>query len=405
MQYAAIALVFAIGCGDDSQAVAVDAAPARDASADGSSADGGPDLAFDDQWVGTGGEVSAAVAPDGTMVVAWCGSGLEWVHGDARTLTFSSAASLSPDNCDPTVAFSGSTFYLADDCRLNSGAGICLRVSTNMGHSWSQEQIVDSQPMLVDRPWVFATPGGGAVITWGRYPDLANNVGYTFAADVAPDGMLTNTTMLTNGNPACTSMPGVVDVLGDVFAIGNLATDLQPATEHGLMYLWSRLEGTAWTQRMMPSPDGPTYAYPSITATPDGTLWVFYTDENSAVYLTKSTDHGETWSERVRVNPQSQTQHVILVWAAAGEDGVVRMTWYEREPTAIATWHVYFARSDTMNPVRVDSGPAFLGGNGEYGAQPGAWLGDFTAVVTDGVRDYVAYTAADGVHVAASRRP
>ena len=419
MRYAAIALWFVVGCGDDSMSAAggaggsggsggtADASMPDAMQPDGSTT--GCDLVFDDHVIGPGAEVSAAMAPDGTMVIAYCSQGLTVVRGDARTMTFDAPQTVGPGFCDPTLAYAGTTFYLADDCRDQSGNyGICEHVSSDGGRTWSQARFVDTSTGLVDRPWIFPGTGGKAVMTWNRYPDLSNNIGYTFATSVDTDGTLGQMAMLTTGTPACTSMPGTVDRNGDVFAVGNLATDLAPASEEGPMYLWSQLGGNAWTQNMMPSPDGPVYAYPSITSTPDSTLWVFYTDEMSAVYLTYSTSQGATWSNRVRVNPQTQTPRVILVWAQAGADGQVRMTWYEQEAGSNPpTWHVYFARTDAMTPVRVDPDAAFRGTNGEFddnfrnSSEP--WLGDFTSVVTDGMHDYVVYTANSQIHVAASR--
>jgi hypothetical protein len=382
-----------------------------DATMADASIDGAPpacDLTFDDQVIASGAEVSAAVAPDGTMVIGYCSLGLALtvVRGNARTLMFEPPQTVAPGFCDPTLAYSAGTFYLADDCRSGSGYGICLHVSADMGRTWSPARFVDESSGLVDRPWIFAVPGGGALMTWNHYP--GGNLGYTYTVDVASDGTLGTRVALTNGSPACTSMPGIVDPSGDVFAVGNLATDLAPASENGPMYLWSKLEGASWTHLMMPSPDGPVYAYPSITSTPDGTLHVFYTDERSAVYLTKSMDRGQSWSPPQRINPQSQTSRVVLVWAAAGDDGLIRMTWYERVAGSNPpTWHVYYARSDRLGPVQLDQGAAFRGTNGEYddnfrnSTEP--WLGDFTAVLTDGVRDYVVYTANSEIHLAASR--
>src|SRR5262249_15959796 len=155
----------------------------------------------------------------------YCHSGLSVVRGNARMMTFETPQPVGPGFCDPTLAFSGSTFYLADDCRDNGGNyGICEHVSSDMRRTSSQPRFVDPASGLVDRPWIFAGSGGDAVMTWNRYPDLSNNIGYTFAVEVHADGTLGTMAMLTTGTPACTSMPGVVDPMGDVFAVGNLAT-------------------------------------------------------------------------------------------------------------------------------------------------------------------------------------
>jgi hypothetical protein len=57
--------------------------------------------------------------------------------------------------------------------------------------------------------------------------------------------------------------------------------------------------------------------------------------------------------------------------------------------------------------VRVDPGAAFRGTNGEYDDDfrnsPEPWLGDFTGIMTDGMHDYIVYTAGSQIHVAKSR--
>src|SRR5215468_3250166 len=132
MRYAAIALWFVVGCGDDSMSAGTGGsggshpdAAMPDAAIDGSMhVDGsvpGCDVVFDDQVIGPGAEVSAALAPDGTMVLGYCHSGLSVVRGNARMMTFETPQPVGPGFCDPTLAFSGSTFYLADDCRDNGG--------------------------------------------------------------------------------------------------------------------------------------------------------------------------------------------------------------------------------------------------------------------------------------------
>src|SRR5262245_47575704 len=107
MRYAAIALWFVVGCGDDSMSAGAGGsggshpdAAIPDGSFDAAMHTDGPttncDVVFDDQVIGPGAEVSAAIAPDGTMVIGYCRSGLSVVRGSARTLTFESPQDVGP---------------------------------------------------------------------------------------------------------------------------------------------------------------------------------------------------------------------------------------------------------------------------------------------------------------------
>lgn len=384
--------------------------------------------------VGRGAEVSADAAPDGTLLVAYCNLARNLVdatRGDGATLAFTTPVAAPAGFCDPTVAYVPGThsFFLADDCMPTAGGyGICLQ-STADGATFTTPLTVDSfgpSDGLVDRPWIFPAmgPGGsgtGAILTWNRYPaPLSSNVGNTLVADIAATGTPGTPVMLTSGSPTSTSAPGAADLAGNAFAVGNVATDLQPASEHGPMMLWSRPAGGAWSERSIPSPGGPIYIYPAIAVTPRGTLLVLYTDEAASVYLIRSTDGGMTFSPPFRVNPGSTTPHTLLLWAAAGADGIARFTWYEALSGATpALWNVFYARSTddgrtVSAPIQVNDGGPFPGTNGEYDeayrATSVPWLGDFTAVFTDGTRDFVAFTdnrdpVGPGVYVAATRCP
>lgn len=124
------------------------------------------------------------------------------------------------------------------------------------------------------------------------------------------------------------------------------------------------------------------------------------TPASMAVFLSDSTDHGDTWSEPVRVTPEGTS--AVFPWVVAGAHGEVAVAAYSTDNLTLpddapdgTLWHptVSFTRdalgpSPTFATVRATAAPNHQGPicTGGTGCTSGRTLGDFfeAAVTVDG---------------------
>jgi len=94
-----------------------------------------------------------------------------------------------------------------------------------------------------------------------------------------------------------------------------------------------------------------------------GNVYVLWGDQrngtdNSDVFFMKSTDKGETWQQRIRVNDDNTSRHQFFPWMTVDStSGIIYVIFYDRRNTNGTATDVYIARSvdggDTFQNIRV----------------------------------------------------
>ena len=94
-----------------------------------------------------------------------------------------------------------------------------------------------------------------------------------------------------------------------------------------------------------------------------GNIYVLTSDQrngidNTDIFLVKSTDGGETWSDEIRVNQDSTSRHQFLCWMTVDPvTGYVYVSYYDRRNTTGAATDYYLSRStdggDTFQDFKI----------------------------------------------------
>lgn len=83
-----------------------------------------------------------------------------------------------------------------------------------------------------------------------------------------------------------------------------------------------------------------------------GNIYVLWADQRNGstdtdIFLTKSSDGGETWSQRIRVNDDNTNRHQFFPWMTVDSTtGIVYVVFYDRRNTIGSETEVFLARSD-----------------------------------------------------------
>jgi len=162
----------------------------------------------------------------------------------------------------------------------------------------------------------------------------------------------------------------VADMSGTLF---------QPKTQCGARVERSEDNGLTWGSSTIPTGAvGASADAPDLAITPDGTLYFFFTGEDWRPYLSRSTDHGLTWSEPMAVMPGVRS--AVFPVVAAGADGKIGLAFYGTTDDAtgwsgnpgdapeIVRWNLYAATVTdaaalvpTFAPVAITSQPVQIG--------------------------------------------
>lgn len=82
-----------------------------------------------------------------------------------------------------------------------------------------------------------------------------------------------------------------------------------------------------------------------------GNIYILWSDQrngttNTDIFLIKSTDHGDTWSEKVKVNDDNSGRHQFFPWMCVDSTtGAIYSVFYDRRNTTGAGTDVYLAKS------------------------------------------------------------
>ena len=301
----------------------------------------------------------------------------------------------------------GTTNYWAQRATRN---GIFVRRSLDGGKTWEPNAATvvthESTPNIPfeDKPWIVADTGGphagNIYIGWTHFTLTASDLLFSRSTD---GGKSWSTPIKLNSIPglprddngALEGFHGVVGPDGTLYTIWD--------ARDGIMMAISRDGGATFSKDRLIIPAGPGYfgitgvarsnGFPQIGLDPrangsarnaGGKLyvaWSDYTNGDVDVFVSSSSDHGETWSAPVRVNddPLHNGADQFFQWMAVdAQSGAVNLLFYDRRQDNQQTT-VTLARS-------TDGGRTFTNyalDRDSFEAE-GDFLGDYNAITAFG---------------------
>lgn len=114
----------------------------------------------------------------------------------------------------------------------------------------------------------------------------------------------------------------------------------------------------------------------------NGTIYINWSDQrngitNTDIWLTKSTDGGNTWSTAIKVNDDATTRQQFFTWMTIDQaTGYLWFVFYDRRNYNDSRTDVYMARS-------IDGGLTFQNfkvSNSPFTPDPGVFFGDYTNI-------------------------
>jgi len=129
-----------------------------------------------------------------------------------------------------------------------------------------------------------------------------------------------------------------------------------------------------------------------------GTIYINFCDqsngpEDTDVWLVKSTDYGESWSQPIRVNDDKGATHQFFTWMAVDPvTGAIYIVFYDRRAYSNSLTDVYLAASfdggESFRNVRISSSP--------FEPNPNVFFGDYNNISAYGGVVRPIWTRMDG---------
>ncbi len=208
--------------------------------------------------------------------------------------------------------------------RFGAGTEILMCRSTDGGSSFV-DPVTISDAGGVQWPVPCVGPNSEVYVAWVKYTpasirlDRSYDGGQTFASDLTIQNV-NDASRLVNGNIWVFSFPAIdVDITGGQYN-GNLYVaymDDSPGFTDTDMYFTRSIDGgTTWSQEVRinddPLNNGCDQFHPWLTVAPDGSIIVVFLDRRNDpgnllmdLYMTTSTDGGDTWSQNERISTVS----------------------------------------------------------------------------------------------------
>lgn len=129
-----------------------------------------------------------------------------------------------------------------------------------------------------------------------------------------------------------------------------------------------------------------------------GHIYVLWSDQrngsnNTDVFLIKSTDKGESWGERVKVNDDNSGRHQFFPWMCVDSTtGAIYTVFYDRRNTTGSGTDVFMAKStdggETFENFRVNEST--------FQTNSGVFFGDYIGIAAHDRKVYPLWTRMDG---------
>ncbi|GAB4329704.1 MAG: hypothetical protein Kow0037_04880 [Calditrichia bacterium] len=333
---------------------------------------------------------------------------------------------------DPCLVFSpdGSLFY----GHLSNPPGpgwldqIVVQKSTNLGASWNDgAEIGFNNFRDQDKEWIGIDTNPGSpyyqnmYIAWTEFDEYGSNnpqdsTRIRFSRSI--DGGLTwslATTISDRGGDCLdddNTVEGAVPAVGPNGEIylswsGPLGIVFDKSLDGGLTFGNDKVVGpqvAGWGQNVegIYRCNGLPITLCDVSNSPyRGTIYIVFADQvnsplDTDVFLYKSTDGGESWSGRIRVNADSSGRHQFFPWATIDPaTGALYVVYYDRRNTSGWDTEVWMARSldggETFQEFRV-SETAFT-------PNPNIFFGDYIGIAALNGMVYPVWMRMDGVNL------
>ncbi len=309
----------------------------------------------------SGPEPSLGVTPDGILFTD-LGSNVYRSDDQGRTWRLMGDPNPTVPNLDPDLAVDAdgnvweSRLYVA--CAE-------VAVSRDLGETWASNPLVC--PLAGgDRQYVVPTRGGEAYIYFHQLPSFYQTVAKTtdYGVTWVPAGSAEDPdhVLLANGGSGWGGGGFWNPVTGSVFFTFSYSKQQgldNPTAASGAGYAVTRDGGLTWTARQAALLDGQQLGLGLVTGAVDDAGNIALTwgeglgDDGSdvAIYVATSTDDGQTWSDKVRVDAGNGSKVFPVI--AAGQAGRFAVAYYEGSKAAFpddmdGTWNVTLAYTDDV---------------------------------------------------------
>lgn len=256
---------------------------------------------------------------------------------------------------DPVISYSAEGDIYACVLSYDDGVswnGLFIFHSEDGGASWHDAYtVVDQYPnAFEDKQWINVDRTGGAYhgrvyVPWARFPNGQGNQIRCAYGDPTAFGLNFQFTPLVSD---LTSVQWPTVTVG---SDGTVYCAWAQYTLDGIAFDKSTDGGASWGTDVLIQPTQyqdfsifggiRAFSFPAMEADItggiyDNTIYILFTDAAADgfqdLYVTKSTDNGDTWSERLRINddPLGNEIDQFHQWVAINEDGILTAVWYDR---------------------------------------------------------------------------
>jgi len=237
---------------------------------------------------------------DGSLVVCWSRNGDIYYRSSSNNgITWSTETKLST----ATYEYEPSMIQAEDGTiwltwfSFTGSPDIWYRTSSDNGTSWSADIQLTTDPNIDYDPDIIQTADGKIWVVWESYrsgnPDIWYKTSIDNGTTWSADTQLTTDSSSDYDPEIIQTENGNIQVVWHSYRSGN--SDIWCKT--------SSNNGTTWSSdTLLFGSNDPEY-HPSITQTPDGTLFVTWYSSHSAnedIWIIRSSDSGITWTESER---------------------------------------------------------------------------------------------------------
>ncbi|HMN23250.1 MAG TPA: T9SS type A sorting domain-containing protein [Ignavibacteriaceae bacterium] len=301
---------------------------------------------------------------------------------------------------------------------------IVVQRSTNNGLTWNDGAGIGFlNPKNQDKEWIgvdmHSQPYKGNIYTtWTEFDDYGSGVvsdSSRIKFSRSTDKGLTWSTAITISDVSGNCIDEDNTVEGAVPCVGpNGEVYVSWAGPLGLLFDKSTNGGTTWGADVFVStiPGGWDYSIPGISRANGlpitacdtsqslfrGNIYINWSDQrngtgNTDIFLSKSTDGGNTWSAVKKVNDDNTTRHQFFTWMTIDQTtGILYFVFYDRRNTSNNLTDVYMARS-------TDGGETFINfkvSQSSFNPNSGVFFGDYTNIAALNKTVYPIWTRLDG---------
>lgn len=297
-------------------------------------------------------------------------------------------------------------FHLSNPPTGNWIDRIVCQKSTDNGNTWSDGSYAGLNGTLSqDKEWsVIDRTNNNIYMTWTQF----DNYGSPNASDIS----LILFSKSIDGGETWSDALRINKVVGDCLDDDNTVEGATPAVgpngeiyvtwagPNGIVFNRSLDEGETWLEEEIavdPMPGGWAYDIPGIMRAnglpvlkcdlsegPNhGTLYVNWSDQRNGIndtdiWLSKSTDGGDTWTSPVRVNNDNSNKQQFFTWMDIDQtNGSLYFVFYDRRNYSDSKTDVYMAISD-------DGGETFFNtriSESTFYPNVDIFFGDYTNIV------------------------